>query len=243
MPTYEPPRGDSERFTFLQRAAITGPQDIAAGNLYLDQAILDEIAAFLPTFGAALNTVSEKLGARIKETQERSAAIERVALYTRDLWEVLKRRVRRLEQPAAALSFYQLPLDGTVPKPTAQEEWLTLAAKVVEGDARAVAAGYPAMVNPSAAELDAVLQTAVSEAADVALADRVYDQAQETVAALRLQADELLAEVMEQLRYNLRKRDAPSQRRIMRTYGARFRYLVGEPLDPDDPGTEGEESV
>ncbi len=35
------------------------------------------------------------------------------------------------------------------------------------------------------------------------------------------------------------RKDAPSQRRIMRTYGATFSYLAGEPVDPD----EGERSV
>jgi hypothetical protein len=49
--------------------------------------------------------------------------------------------------------------------------------------------------------------------------------------------------VVEQLRFNLRKKDAPSQRRVMRTYGARFRYLSGEPVDPDDPLPGEEEPV
>jgi hypothetical protein len=108
------------------------------------------------------------------------------------------------------LTFYQLPLDGTIPKPTNQEQWLTMAVQVIKGDADAVAAGFPAMANPSAAELEVVLKTAQSESDDVAMADRAYDAAQEAVAALRAQADELVSEVMAELRFNLRKHDAPS---------------------------------
>ncbi len=89
------------------------------------------------------------------------------------------------------------------------------------------------MVNPSAAELDALVQSAQTEKEDVAIADREYGQAQEALAALRVQADELIDEVMAQLRYVLRRLEAPSQRRIMRTYGAEFAYLEGEP--PDEP--------
>jgi lysyl-tRNA synthetase class I len=77
--------------------------------------------------------VSEKLGARAKEIHERAAAVEQVKIYTRDLWEVLKRRVHRLDQPAEVLQFYQLPLSGEVPNPTTQEEWLALAAQVSGG--------------------------------------------------------------------------------------------------------------
>ena len=134
----------------------------------------------------------------------------------------------------------QLPLSGDVPNPTTQEEWLALAAQVVQGDADAVAAGHPAMVNPSAARLQAVLAATMTEAEDVAMADRAYDEAQEAVAALRPRADELIEDVMAELRFNLRKKDPPSQRRIMRTYGARFRYLEGEPVDPDEEPAEGE---
>lgn len=242
MPYYDAPSNDVQRLAFLQRAHTTGLQDVTAGAGLVNQETLDAIAAFLPSFQAAMGAVSTLLGARVKETQERLEAIEQVKLYTRDLWEVLKRRVRRLNQPAAVLSFYRLPLDGTTPYPTTQEDWLATAAQVVSGDAEAAAAGYPAMVNPSAAELQAVLDTALSEAADVTAADRAYDQVQAAVAALRPQADGLLEEVMADLRYRLRREDAPSQRRIMRTYGARFRYLPGEPVDPDDPGAPEDET-
>ncbi|MCP4592791.1 MAG: hypothetical protein GY842_18815, partial [bacterium] len=190
------PRSDRDRLAFLKRTAITGPQDIASGDSYVSQDTLDRINAFLPGFEAAVDAVSEKLGARSKEVRERAVAMERVSLYTRDLWAVLNRRVNRLDQPAEVLAFYQLPLDGTIPKPTSQEQWLTIAAHVVKGDAVAVAAGYPAMINPSAAELETMLDAAQSESNDVAMADRTYDAAQEAVASLRVRADELIAEVV-----------------------------------------------
>ncbi len=237
MPRFEPPSNDAQRLTFLKRAAATGTDDLAAGNAYVSQGTLDAVNAFLPDFAAAVNALSDKLGARTKEIHERAAALEQLKFCTRDLWEVLKRRARRQGQPAVVLQFYQLPLDGTTPKPTTREEWLTLAGRVVQGDADAVAAGFPPMANPSAAELQAVLEAARSEAGDVAMADRAYDQAQAAVAALRSRADELAAEVMAELRFYLRKEQAPSQRRILRTYGARFRYLPGEPQDEgaDEP--------
>ncbi len=138
-----------------------------------------------------MNAISEKLGDRVQEVQERGAAIERVAVYVRDFWAVLKRRAKRLDQPARVLTLYRLPLDGTVPKSITQEQWMELAAQVVQGDELAVKAGFPAMQNPSAAALEKVMKMAQSESDDVAMADRAYDKAQEAMAALRAQADEL----------------------------------------------------
>ena len=76
-----------------------------------------------------------------------------------------------------------------------------------------------------------------TQAGDIAPADRGYDDAQAAVAALRPQADELIQETIDQLRFSLRKMDGPSQRRVMRSYGAVFRPLPGE--TPEE-GTEGE---
>lgn len=233
MPIYVAPGNDNARLAFLKTAAVTAAQDISAGNLYVTQATVDAMVAFLPQFEANVNTVTQKLSGRAKEVREKNEAADQVAGCVRDMWEVVKRRVGRLNQPAEVLTYYQLPLSGETPKLYTPDEWIVMGQQLVVGDAQAVAAGYPAMVNPSAAELDALVQSAQTEKEDVAIADREYGQAQEALAALRVQADELIDEVMAQLRYVLRRLEAPSQRRIMRTYGAEFAYLEGEP--PDEP--------
>ncbi len=238
MPYYDSPNNDTQRLAFLTRSLETGLADIAAGNAYVSQETLDEIAAFLPQFETAVNAVSDKLGLRTKETHEQAAAIEKIKTYTRDTWAVIRRRALRLNQPAAVLQFYQLPLDGVTPNPNTYEEWLALAAQVVQGDANAVAAGYPPALDPSAADLAAVLKATKSEVKDVAMADRAYEAAQKAVAALRPQADELIADVIAELNFSRRKEEASNRRRTMRTYGARFRYLEGEPADPDDEAVE-----
>jgi len=48
---------------------------------------------------------------------------------------------------------------------------------------------------------------------------------------LRARADELISDVIDDLRNFLRKKDEPSQRRIMRSYGFTFKYPRGEPED------------
>ncbi len=86
-----------------------------------------------------------------------------------------------------------------------------------------------------AAEVAAVLATARLQAADVPTADRAYVEAQQAIAAQRPRADELIADIMADLRSSLRKYDEATQRRIMRTYGATFISLPGEPADPEAP--------
>lgn len=233
MPVYAAPGSDLARLAFLKTAAVTAARDILAGNLFVTQPTIDAMVAFLPQLETNVTAVTQKLSGRAKEIREKNEAADQVATCVRDMWEVVKRRVRRLNQPAEVLTYYQLPLSGETPKLYTADEWIVMGQQLVAGDAQAVAAGYPAMVNPSATDLNTLVQEAQTEKDDVAIADREYDQAQEAMAALRVQADEMISEVMAQLRYVLRRLDASSQRRIMRTYGAEFTYLEGEP--PDEP--------
>ena len=54
-------------------------------------------------------------------------------------------------------------------------------------------------------------------------------------------ADEMIQEVRDVVLFGTRRMDAPSQRRILRTYGAQYRYLPDEAVDADDtaPDTAG----
>lgn len=161
----------------MKTATNSGANDIARGNNYVSQATLDGMNALIPTYEAAYNAVSSSLSQRSQEVRERDAAIRQLETYVRDFWEVLRRRINRLNQPAALLQQYGLPLDGATPKLYSAPEWLTAAGAIVAAEATAVANGYPAMVNPSAAEVQTQLTAAQSEQNDIAGADRTYDQA------------------------------------------------------------------
>lgn len=234
MPVLSTPRNDLERVAFLQRSVKTGLSDVAAGHNYLSQPTLDEVDALAQTFDAALSQISAEQSDRSREIRQRNEAVDLLSTYVRDFWEVARRRAHRLNQPAEVLTFYGLPLDGVSPTLTRPDEWLAMAANVVRGDGEAVTAGYPAMSNPSADEITAVLDTARLEAEEANTADRTYDEAQEALADLRVQADQAIEDILAELRFTLRRKDNASQRRVMRSYGASYTYLEGEPLDVDD---------
>lgn len=159
----------------------------------------------MPPMLEKLNIISQKLSGREKESREKNEAADKVAGCVRDLWGEVKRRVRRLKQPAEVLTFYQLPLSSETPRLYTLDELIVMGQRLVVDDTRAVTAGYPAMVNPSAADLNALVQSAQTEKEGVAIADREYDQAYEALAALLVQTDEMIGEVMAPLRYALRR--------------------------------------
>jgi hypothetical protein len=233
MPAYQAPRSDEDRLTVLEKARDTGRSDRTAGRKSITQETLDALIALALLFRPLYEALAKALSGRMKEVREREEARAELDTHVRDFWEVLKRRAHRLKHPAEILTYFGLPADGTVPKPTTFDELLQCADAIVKGDADAVAAGFPAMANPSAIEVTAILGNARRQAADVPTADRAYVDAQQAIAAQRPAADELIEDVMADLHSSLRRYDPPTQRRLMRTYGATFVPLPGEPADPE----------
>ncbi len=232
------PTSHQGRAELLYRAIQSAASDRLEGREYVPQEWIVQATAFLQAYRPKVDAITRQIGTRSMEIGERDVAIGRLSTYVRHGWQVLKMRVERLGQPAGVLRLYGLPLDGIVPAGVTPDEWLSYAHLFVEGDAAAVAAGYPPMVNPSATEVQAELTAASAEVADVSAADAGVDEAQAAAAAEATQADALIGDLVDYLEFYLRRLDAPSQRRIMRRYGVKFYYRPGEPPDPEDAPVE-----
>ena len=229
MPRLRKETSDFGKITNLKKIMVTGTQDITGGNPLVQQATLDEIGLFLPVYESDYNVVNEKLNTRMKAVRESAASMEILKLHILDIWEAVRRRNKRTGLPAEVLNFYGLPLDGTNPKIPSREKWIQIGTEMVTGDANAVTNGYPAILNPSAPELQIAIDNAQGDLDKISTADRAYDQAQAAVAVHRPQADEFIDEIFDQLVFALRKMDNPSQRRVIRTYGYHYEYSPGEP--------------
>ncbi|MFO7971623.1 MAG: hypothetical protein R6U40_07715, partial [Desulfobacterales bacterium] len=141
MPEYVPPRNDNTRLGFLRRAVYTAKQDHMLGNQYLSDMLVQAIEAFIPQFEKRLQSINSYLSRRSSEISESTETFRTLMIYIRDMWNVLKRRVRRLNQPASVLNFYGLPQNGHAPNPTSKDMWFVLADNLIKGDELAVKAG------------------------------------------------------------------------------------------------------
>ena len=228
------PKSDVSRHAFIEQALNTGTSDRDRGQQYLSDETLAALQQFAPQYMSAYEATGVTLARRIAAVEQVNVQMEQLKLYVRGVWQQIEWRVRAGLQPEATLRYYQLPVNGKRPNPRSRPEWLTLTAAIISGDAEAVAAGYAPVQIPAATDLQTVLAAAQPQVTAMAAADRAYDEAQAALAALRPQADELIRDVMDELRFVLRKRPAASQRRIMRTYGAQFYLRPGEIAEAGD---------
>ena len=176
---------------------------------------------------------------------EKDAAIQLMEWHVRDAWAGLKRRVRRQGLKTAVLVYYGLPESGELPNSARQQDWLSYAQEAIAGDDEAAAAGFERLREPNQAEIEAAYTAANTLYLAVPAADLAYDMAQKAVADLRPQVDEVLADVVRDMRYNLAiaKMDKESERRIMRGYGFDFITRTSTPEEAVDEMLTGAETV
>lgn len=235
MATIKKQYSDNGRTHVLKTTVKTAQSDKEKGESYVSDLTIQAIVVFLPNWIPKLKRVSSFLSTREKEIREKNVALGFLDMVIRDVWEVQKRRVRRLGLSAEVLTYYQLPLSGLVPKIRKEKDLLAMAANMIKGDKDAVLAGYDPILNPSVAELQVAFDAAEKELGEVAPADRDYGAAEAEVSKLRPEANTLVADVVDELKFNLRKRDGASQRRIIQSYGVEINYSSGsEPIDDDE---------
>ena len=234
MPRYDAPDSDIARLTFMGRAIKTAAAVPLGETPRLPAEQFAALTTHQTAYRAAYDSVEATLSHRKTDTAESAAAMARLRMFISHLWTSVYNHAQRENQPVGLLGYYHLNSDGNRPTPGRREEWLEMATSVINGDAAAVTAGYPAAVHPSAAELQVVLDTALAESDDLPNADAAYDEAQAAMDALRPQADALIKAVRAAILYSTYEMDPASQRRVLRNYGSVYTYLPGEPVDEGD---------
>ena len=235
MPQLQYPQSDLKRVLLLEQAIATATQDHAEKRDYASTRWLGDAQTFVADFGAKVRELGKLKGVRGQEVIEKDEAIAEIQRYVRDFWGVLRRRIARLKQPASLFQIYNLPQSGENPSESAAAIWIERGAGLIAADATAVEMGYPAMLNPSAPELQVVLDKAKAEFADVPMADRKVDVMQHELDELRPRALKLIRALSAQLDASLYDLSNESVRRVKGTYG--FEYYT----PPDERG-EGDAS-
>ena len=143
MPSYYQHGSDHARVAFCKAALAAAKSDRQKGQEYVLDDTFKKLKSFTPKFEGKVTTITQKLSDRSKEIDERNSALDILATYVRDGFEVTRRQVNRLNLPAHVLHLYGLPLDGTTPYPSSAAEWLTIGKTFVEGAKKVEEKGHP----------------------------------------------------------------------------------------------------
>ena len=195
---------------------------------------------FLPLY---LTEIQER-GTALSLQTEATAAINpqrrKLRLYISHFIIGLDNAILREELPASARAYYQLSVNGGAqPKLTTDEDLVQWANNIITGETNRTAAGGTALSNPTAAQVKDNLLLFEPLLADLTTRKSAYDKEQEDVNALRTEADDILADVWDEVLFYYRKDDAPSLRRKAREWGVVYRPSKDEEPSADEFSLKG----
>jgi len=242
MPIIYRPDTDIQRLQAME-AAKAKADVTPVTQLAFSADTLAVLLPFLTQFKQEVQQRGTALSAQAAATAAANPARKALDMYIRHFISVFNLGVDRDKYPATDRAHYQLPVDyHKYPELGTDSAKLLWARNIVDGDATRVTAGGAAMENPTAAEVDAKLTDLTNALGAQNPAKDAYDKEQEDVAALRNQADDIIADVQDTVLFTFRKDDAPSMRRKARGYGIVYRLSKEEVPTPDEFSAAGKVS-
>lgn len=245
MPRLRNPESDDARAAFIAAAIRTATADALKGITYIPGATVTAAGGFLndrtvgattvPGFASLVTQRQLAEGRVTKEVGEAQTAEAALDTYVRDYIVVLGRRTFRVPHSVAVLDCHNLDHSANLPVISSREDRHTLAQQLIDGNVAAVAMGFAAMVNPSAAEVQAKLTDAVRESGEVTPVDRDLQALLESLRTARPQAEVVVDDLIAELRHSTRRLEPGTAREVMRSYGLSYETLPGEPLEPVQP--------
>ncbi|MDJ0835866.1 MAG: hypothetical protein QNK37_05070 [Acidobacteriota bacterium] len=221
-------KSNQQCLSFLKRASGNGELDIEQGKNLLVKPWFEKIAGLVGPFEKAMVDQLHAHARRAEEIAARNKVVATMKHTVRDFRSALMRRVRRNGEPEIVLQYYRMPHER---KPVYDDDWYQLGRWLLDGEATAQRKGFPAMTNPSADELAASLDAFAKLRGKAEEADRRYRDAQDVLVDLRKETQLAARGLAANFRVLLHDKDAPTIRRIMRSYGFRFRGQAEEVLE------------
>jgi hypothetical protein len=206
IPFYTPPRSHTDGLGTLKAAQAADAADFAAAHRMLRD-VVDSRLGMIAVNEPVVFGVAAAEAPRAREVSEKDARRDDLLLHIRDSWEGLKRRSRRKKHDASVLPVAGPPLAGNGPPIPHEMATVSFAKQILKGDADMLPAGFPAMANPTAAEVDAMRIAYENGQNDVAPADRDFDAALPTAANHVANVDDIIedARAAGQLRQRSRR--------------------------------------
>lgn len=228
MPELQLPSGDGGRNTLLTRL-FEKYNALPAAERPIPTELFDRLKTTHRAWQPLMTSHRTATSTQSSSVTELTKAQATATMYVSHYFQVFNLAVRRGVYQPADRALFGLPT-STADLPTLGSEaalttWLT---NIATGDAALTAAGRPAMVNPSAAEVaakgaDFDQQLTIRNAGVTGKTQSLGE-----VETLRPQVDELFEDIYAEVKHRNRKLSRSQWRDIARTHGFRFTNQRGE---------------
>ena len=184
--------------------------------------LLQRLQVEVPLFGELLETIQNQRQQTRSSKENLRNGLSELSSMVRDSWAGLRRRHRRLKFPDSVNAFYLMPKARMMAVNGSRRKWLEIARSVVAGDQRAVAEGYPPMLEPNAADLQQQITTVEAQLLAEGTATSLLKRVQGQMVQQRGIIQDLHRDLAAYVRACLGGKPGAFRRDIMRALGFNF---------------------
>ncbi len=237
----EPFGNDRDRERFLDKSSTASAQDLLTNDNYVSEAIGQRSKELYDKHHEARADLRITSSNKAEQVEKHNKEIGNLTQGISHFHSGVTNRNQRLGLPPSSLSMFGMPGDrGGLAQVRIRKNAVQYAHDCIDGDAISVKKGQDPMVNPSAEDIQALLDTAQEAITNLSNAERDYVKVQERITELRWQVGTLRNDILGEFRKTLRNKTQTRQRRIMRRYGFSFTSSPGsgeeeDPFEVDDP--------
>lgn len=228
MPYRRLPISDDQR----KMALLTAKQmndSLPEGTVVLSEVVADRLNDFQPDFNAKVTLRDVAKFNQTAATNDLNNKREQARINISQFIQSFNSGVARGYFPAQARNFYHLEVSSAaVPDISSDEKLQLWGDNIITGDPLRVAAGGAAMAMPTIVQFAAAFNPFVAAKISQRGLKEAFDQAQETVSAMRPDADSLILRIWNEVEAYYSEGDIESKRRHARNWGVVYVNQPGE---------------
>jgi hypothetical protein len=219
MVTRKKAETDAARQRALDKAKAK-KDSVAEPENVLKTVTIDKLDAMQPLFKEKMGLKNIALTEQGAATTAKDLAIGDLKMHNSHFLQVFDFGIDRKVFPKEHRPFYHLDMNSkALPQMNTDAEIIQVGEWIIEGEAQRIIAGGAAMAMPTAVQVGAKL-TAAKNAIDTQSTKKdAYDDAQEVVADLRVDADKVILSVWDEVEATYNSEPIESKRRHAREWG------------------------
>ena len=223
------PKSNIGRLTALNNAK--NKSDLMGAGNFLTPSTLSRLTAIQASYLLKYDAIYPATHALSVLTEKKSQTREECATYTSHFIQVFNLAIRRGVWDKADRAYYKLDVSSNaVPPLSSDDDVKNWAYNVVKGEADRIAGGGSAMINPSAAEVDAVYTDFKLDFNHHSTASDLLDTAQEELDALNTEADKVIKKVWDEVETFYNEEEPESMRANALEWGVVYNRVGGEKI-------------
>lgn len=228
MPYRRLPNTDAARLRALKISCEKG-KELPPFKLAFSQSNLQKVMSFLPTFEKAMVESKQAYLIQVEKSKDYNQVLKRAKMYISHFIQVINMAITRGDLPSSERKYYGLPDNSNkLPSLNTESDLIKWGEKLIHGETLRAMEGRAHITNPTMAVVKVRYEKFLEAYKFQKTLQKNSQRAQERLDELRVQANEIIVDVWNEVEEKFKKEDENTSREFCSGYGIVYVFRKNE---------------